>query len=435
MTEELLNALAKLKGLRVPGRSSSFAFKGKTEQDIFRKVGEQLNVGAVLEGSVRKAGNQLRITARLINVSDGDHLWSETYDRDMTNIFAIQSDIAARVAESLKVQLLRAVAQPKKPTENIEAYKLYLQGRRLWNRRTGESLTQAINYFNQAIALDPAYALAYSALADCYTILEDYSGLPARETVPKARAAATRALELDNTLAEPHAALGLSRAFFDWDWVGAEAELRRAIELNPTYATSFHWLAIVLESQGRFNEALAQELRAREMDPLSPVINVTVGEFLFGSGQEDAAIELLQKQIAFDPGFVPAHYELGKIYLVQGKIPEAILELETAHGLYKKDPFEWSLRGFAYARAGRKEDAERILGQLLELQRQGQSVSVPIATIQHALGNDSQALDFLENAAEERSISLSDLFVSPLWEILRPHPRAKAILRRMNLVK
>ena len=192
ITEELLNALSRVDGLRVPGRSSSFAFKGKAEEDLFRKIGEQLHVGAVLEGSVRKAGNQLRISTRLIKVADGFPLWSEEYDRDMTNIFAIQSDIADRVAEALRVRLLSRGTQSRKPTENIEAYKIYLQGRTLWNRRNGESLIKAIDYFNQAIGLDSAYALAYAGLADCYAILDDYSSVPAGETVPKARAAPSK---------------------------------------------------------------------------------------------------------------------------------------------------------------------------------------------------------------------------------------------------
>jgi tetratricopeptide (TPR) repeat protein len=259
--------------------------------------------------------------------------------------------------------------------------------------------------------------------------------LPAHETRPKARAAATRALELDGTLGEPHAALGMTKAFFDWNWADGEAELRRAIQLNQNYATAFHWLAILLQAQGRFHEALARARRGRELDPLSPIINVTVGQLLFESGQEEAGIQLLQEQIALDPGFVVAHYELGKYYLLQGKIPHAILEIEKAHSLYQDDAYEWALRACAYLRAGRRQEAQQILDQLLEYQRRGHTVSLLIASVHRDLGNDAQALDFLEQAAEERSTSLCELYASPFWKDLQPHPRAQAILRRMNLVK
>ena len=327
MTEELLNALARIKGLHVPGRSSSFAFKGKSEDNIYRKVGEQLHVGAVLEGSVRKAGEKLRITARVVKVADGDQLWSETYDRDMTNIFAIQSDIAARVAEALKVQLFGPAAARKNPTENLEAYKLYLQGRQLWNRRTGVAITTAIHCFNQAIASDPTFALAYSGLADAYVTLSDYSGIPQREAAPKARAAALQAIQLDESLGEPHAALGLTKAYLDWDWLGGEAEIRRALELNPNYATGHHWLGATLQSQGKFSEGLAELRRAEEIDPLSPVIQETIAELLFQTGQAQLAIDHLKKQITLDPGFAVAHYNLGLLYLQLGRFSEAIPKL------------------------------------------------------------------------------------------------------------
>jgi TolB-like protein/Tfp pilus assembly protein PilF len=435
MTEELLNALSRVEGLRVPGRSSSFAFKGKTEEDLFRKVGEQLHVGAVLEGSVRKAANQLRITTRLIKVADGFPLWSEEYDRDMTNIFAIQSDIAGRVAEALKVRLLSAGTQPRKPTENIEAYKLYLQGRQLWNRRTSRAITQAINCFNQAIAADPAYALAYSGLADCYAILSDYSGAPLREVAPKTRAAALKAIQLDETLGEPHAALGITKANLDWDWPGAEAEFRRAIELNPNYATTHHWFGNVLGSQEKFKEALAEYQRAQELDPLSDIINAMVARGLFATGREELAIQMLQRQMALHSDFEPFHNALGEFYLVKGKLPEAIHELETALQIDKENPAEWGLRGFAYAHAGRVIDAQSLLSELASMRRQGQNVTVEMSWIQHGLGNDSQALDSLEQASEDRAIQLPEPLTSPLWKDLRPNPRAQAILRQMHLIQ
>ena len=436
MTEELLNVLAKIKGLRVPGRSSSFSFKGRNEQDIFRKVGEQLHVQAVLEGSVRKAGNQLRITAQLINVADGFQLWSDTYDRDMTNIFVIQSDIAARVAEALKVQLLGAVAPLKKPTENIEAYKLYLQGRQLWNRRTIESVQQAVVYFNQAIGKDPGYALAYAGLADCYAVLPNYAGLPQREAVPKARAAALKALELDSSLAEPHAALAFFKASFDWDWPGAEAGFRQAIALNPNYATAHHWMAVgVFAPLRRFDEALAELQTAQELDPLSPIINNDVGEFLSLVGKPDLGIKVLQKQIAIDPSFLVSRAILASVYYGAGKLPEAVTELETMHRLDGGGAYRLDYLGFIYARASLTNEARAMLGQLQELQRRGLDYRVGIAQVQHGLGDDEGALASLELAFEEKAASLFTVNFRAWWKDLRPHPRAQAILKRMNLVK
>ena len=432
MTEELLNALAKLKGLRVPGRSSSFAFKGKTEQDIFRKVGEQLNVRTVLEGSVRKAGTQLRITAQLINVADGFHLWSETYDRDMTNIFAIQSDIAARVAEALKVQLLDTTAQPTKPTENLEAYKLYLRGRQLWNRRESVAMKEAIELFNQAIAADPTYALAYAGLADCYVVASSYTDLPPSETGSRARAATLKAIELDDTLGEPHAALGMIKADHDCDWAGAEAEFRRAIELNPNYATAHHWLGIVYEVMGRCDEAVAELRRAQELDPLSSVIGGRVGLALCTCGKLDLGIEVLQKHLALEPKWWLSHQSLAQCYFQQGKLSAAIEELETAKRISGSPS---PALGFLYARAGRTNEAREVMQQLRELPGTGVDEDRGMALIEHGLGNDDKALELLEKAAENRGDPPWGLAVSPYWRDLRPHPRVQAILRKMNLVK
>jgi len=429
MTEEVLNVLAKVKGLKVPARTSCFVFKGKT--DDIRKIGEQLGVATVLEGSVRKAGDQLRITAQLINVADGFHLWSVTYDRDMTNIFTIQSDIASRVADALKVQLLGAVTEP---TRNIEAYKLYLQGRYLWNRRTSEAIKQAIEHFNQAIAKDPGYALAYAGLADCYVVLAEYASLPTRETLPKARAAALKALELDSSLAEPRAALAAIKGDH-WDWMGSEEEYRKAIALNPNYATAHHWLALLLRGMRRYDDALAEIKLAQELDPLSPVINLNVGDMLFYTGRTDLGIEVLKEQITLDPSFAGAHDTLGSHYFMQGRLPEAIAEFETGRRLAGQGSYGLNGLGCAYARAGRTNEAQKILDQMLELQGQGLDLRVGIAGVQHELGDDEGALGALEKALAEHAYGLDALNWGLSWKDLRPHPRAQAILKQMNLVK
>lgn len=435
ISEEIITALSKIKGLKVPARTSCFAFKGKNE-DI-QKIGQQLRVRTVLEGSISKVGSQLRVTAKLINIADGFHLWSQTYDRDMQDLLAIRSDIATHVAEELKGQLLGVDKQylASKGTDNPEAHRLYLQGRYLWNRRTGEDLKQAVEYFNQAIGKDAGYARAYAGLADCYVVLPNYAGLAQSDTMPRARAAALQAMELDNNLVEPHAALASCKAYFDWDWPGAEAEFRRAIGLNPNYATAHHWYANLLEVLGRFDEMVIEIKRARAIDPLSPIINAVMGGMLSVAGKEDLAIENLRKQIALDPSFVPAHNSLGVVYLRKGKFADGIAELETAHRLDGGRTFALGTLGFAYARSGRAAEARKALEQLVEFQRQGYDTRLDTALVQHGLGEDESALATLEKAIEEKVGGLEYLNADPFWKALRSHPRAQAILKRMNLVK
>jgi len=319
ISDEIITALSKIRGLKVPARTSCFAFRGKNV-DV-QEVGRRLHVRTVLEGSISVVGNRLRVTAQLIDIADGFHIWSETYDRAIDDLLAIRIDVAARVAEALKGQLLGEDRQQlaKRATENPAAYRLYLQGRYLWNRRTGENLKQAVDHFNQAIGQDPACALAYAGLADCYVVLSQYAGIPAREAFPKARAAALKALELDSSLGEPRATLGFVRAFFEWDWTGGEAEFKRAIELAPNYATAHHWFARTLDALRRHEEALAEATRAREIDPLSPVINANLGLELYLSGKADLAAEAFRDQIALDPSFLVAHHGLGLVYLGEGK--------------------------------------------------------------------------------------------------------------------
>jgi serine/threonine-protein kinase len=435
LTEELLGTLARVKGLRVPGRSSSFAFKGRREEGLHRRVGEQLRVAAVLEGSVRKAGDRLRVTAQLTSVADGFSLWSETYERDMTNIFAIQGDIAARVAAALRVELLGEAAAAKPPTENLEAYTLYLQGRQLWNRRTGEAITQAIGQFERALALDPAFALAHAGLADCYVILGDYAGLPFAQMVPKVRTAARRALELNPALVEPRVALAQLQAYYDWDWAGAEAEFRRVIELNPNYATAHHWLGNLLNTLKRYPEALAHFRLGIQADPLSPVLQGNEAQALFSNGNEAAAMAMLERLISLHPDFPSYRSTLGELRLRQGRYAAAVAALEEAHRLDPNRTVEEGWRALALVRAGRLDDARHALTRLMGLQERGHDFTVSIALIHHALGEDEEALRWLEQGAERRTGWLEELYRSPHWDTLRPHPRVQAILRKMNLVR
>ncbi|MEE8550854.1 MAG: protein kinase, partial [Gemmatimonadota bacterium] len=346
ITEEIINALTQLDDLHVAARSSSFLFRDKGT-DI-AEVGARLKVATVLEGSVRKSGNRVRITAQLINVADGYHLWSERYDREMDDVFAIQDEIASTIADRLKVTLSGETDEPlvKPPTANLEAYQLYLKGRYLWNKRTQQGLEDAIDYFRRAIVRDGGYALAYAGLADVYLLMGSYRQLPGRDAHAKANEAADKALALDDTVAEAHA----SRAQVlreERDWRGAETEYRRAIELNPNYATAHQWYATLLAGFGRNEEAIREIRRAEELHPLSHAIGVTVATVLFLARDYDATIEQLEKTLALEPTFFSAHAWLGIVYAGKGMYDEAIRSVEQAVELSPKNLNV--LQGAAYA--------------------------------------------------------------------------------------
>ena len=324
-TEEIINALANVAGVRVVSRTSAFAFKGKSLS--IRKIAEELAVGSVLEGSVRREGSQLRVVAQLINAADGYHLWSKTYDRELHNVFAVEDELARSIAVALRPQLLKG-ASPlvQQPTSSMDAHDLYLKGRHHWNKRTGEDLRKAIALFQQALELDQAYALAHAGLADSYLLLSEYSEAPPAEVIPKAKAHAFKAMELDGTLAEPHATLGLISAN-DYEWRTAEREYKRAIELRSGYATAHHWYALLLGSQARFPEARAEAEQALQLDPASRVINNMVGVVLLQSRDYPGAIDAFRKTLDLDEGFASAHELLACAYLGAGRQAEALAEL------------------------------------------------------------------------------------------------------------
>lgn len=435
MSEEIITALSKIRGLKVPARTSCFVFKGRNE-DI-GSIGRQLHVDAVLEGSVCRAGNKLRVTAQLITIADGNHIWAEKFDRPLDNLLEIRSDVATQVADSLKGHLLgeekRQLA--KHGTENPEANRLYLKGRYQWSRRTKESVNKAAQYFNLAIAEDPDYALAYAGLADCYSLSPRF-GVPISDCYPKARAAAAKALELDSSLAAPHANLADAKWDFpDWDVAGAEAEYCRAIDLDPNCAPAHGWYSTLLIAMGRQEEALAENNRALELDPLSPIVNAGHARFLAWLGRSNEAVALLRRQIAMDPSFAVAHENLGIAYECQGLYREAVDQLETAYRLDTGRPSILALLGYGYGRAGRKEDARRILGKLIDLQNHGTDARIAIASVQHGLGEDAQALDTLDKAYDEHASFLGWIHLGPVFADLRGHPRFQAILRRIHLVK
>jgi adenylate cyclase len=431
MTEELLNVLAKVKGLRVPGRSSSFAFKGKNEEGIFHKVGEQLHVNTVLEGSVRKAGEKLRITAQLINVADGFHLWSETYDGDMKDILAVQSDVAKRVVQALQIQLgideARALA--KKPTENAEAHRLYLLGRYHFAKFTRAGWTNAIHYYEQALQVDPNFALAYCGLADTY----GWAGgqiMPGREAWAKEMELAQKALALDPNLAEAHLAMGTA-LFSMLGPHASEKELDRAVELNPNLALAYDQYGWTFAEMGRFDEAIAAERKALELDPLNTFLNTDLAFFLQWARRYEDAITQIRKTLELDPNNGFAHSVLGWCLIWKGSKAEARAEFQTATTL---DDLPWYVGslGYACAVSGDRAKAEQVLRELEELAKQRYVSPANRATVYLGLGENEKALDWLEKAYEDRDPIFWWIKGDQLYDSVRNEPRFKALLKKLG---
>jgi TolB-like protein/Tfp pilus assembly protein PilF len=435
IAEEIINALAKVENLHIVARSSSFHFKGKG-RDISRIAGD-LGVNSVLDGSVRKSGDRLRIGTHLIDACDGFHIWSETYDRDGKDVFAVQDEIALAVVDALRVNLLgkEQAEVTKRHTADPDAYYLYLRGLWFINRRTREDFKKAIHYFEQAVAKDSRYALAYSGLADSYSMLPQYSTTRPRDVFPKARDAAARALEIDDVLAEAHASLGLIKVFYDWDWPGAEREYRRAIELGPRNAVAHHWYGFLLMSNGRFDEAKEQMEIARELDPLSLVINRNIGQVLYYARDYDAAMTALMRTLELDPNYSFASFCLGKAYLQNGMYGKALVEFERHRTMVSG----WSPEGDAYvgiahASMGDRKQAARILENMERQAEHEFAGPSPLAWLCLALDREEKALDLLEEAVDERDHEIVVLGVEPIYDRIRSDPRFTALLSRMGLV-
>src|SRR5437016_4567325 len=395
MTEELINALAKVPGLRVPGRTSCFAFKGKTEPDIFRKVGDQLHVNTVLEGSVRKAGEKLRITAQLINVADGFHLWSEDYDGDFKDIFAFQSNVAKRVVEALQVQLGTEAARAlsKKPTDNPEAYRLYLLGRYHFGKYSEAGWTSSIRYYEQALKLDPNYALAYCGLADTYAYMGGVV-MPSKEAVAKEKEFAQKALELDPELPEAHLSLACAVAGA-FDWRNAQVEFDRAIELNPNLAWAYEIYAWFLGGLGRLDEAIAKDKKAIELDPLNSFFQSALAYFLYHARRYDDAIVQIKKTLELDPASTLGRHFLGCCLLWKGDTEGAIGEFQRSK-IVVTGAWYQGLLGYAYAISGDRPKAGQVLGELEELAKHQYVNSSAFAAIYLGLSEKEKALDSLD---------------------------------------
>jgi TolB-like protein/Tfp pilus assembly protein PilF len=433
MAEEIINALTKVEGLRVVARTSTFGFKGQNVD--LRQVGRRLNVGAILEGSVRKMANRLRVSAELIDVSNGYQLWTERFDRDLEDVFAVQDEISQAIVDTLRVKL---VDEPeaglvRRHTENLEAYALYLKGRFFWNKRTEESLQRGVELFEQAIEKDLDYALAYAGLADSYIILGYYGALPPQRTFPLAKSAAERALMLDDTLAEASTSLAFATLLYDWDWSAAESGFRRALALNPDYATARHWYAEFLAFRGRIDEALEESRRALANDPLSPILNVLVGWTQYYARRYEESTETLGQTLELDPDMVPALLWLGLACAGRSMYEEAIDSLERAVELSDRSPLPLALLAQTLAAAGRPPEAEKLLG---ELGRISEKVYVPpyhIAAILAAGGESAKAIRSLERAVERRDMWCLFMAVDPVWDGIRENPRFTELSHRIGL--
>jgi serine/threonine-protein kinase len=425
ISEELINALTKVPGLRVAARTSAFAFKGKLE-DI-RTIGNQLNVGAVVEGSVRKAGERVRVTAQLVRVSDGFHIWSETYDRKLDDVFAIQDEIARATVAALEVRLASGAPLVKRPTRNLRAYELYLTGRHFWNQRTEGGLRKAIQYFEETLEADQDYALAYSGLADCYLGLWYYQYETQDESLSKAEAAAVRALAIDESSAEAHASLGWIR-HHQWRWDEAEKEYTRALELNPGYATVHHWYAWFLAQLGPKREALEFMERALELDPLSAVINRAAGWYYLFTGNRDAAIERARKTLELNPGDPQGQALLTRAQLAQGKEPEVF---ELFQGQAARRDTQAELRA-AYNASGPRAVYKRAL-EMRIAQTGKRCTDFPYWASGYfgAVGEPDRMFECFEEALDQRRpmYPLTD----PFYAAYHSDPRFIAILKQMGL--
>ncbi len=433
LTEEMITQLGNLDPdhLGVIARTSVMHYKNN--QEPLDQIGRELQVQYVLEGSVRRESDRVRITTRLINIKDQSRVWLREYDRELTHLLSLQSEIAKEVADDIHLTLgdhtrIELVSQPFS-TKSPVAYDLYLRGQYYWNKRW---LKQAIEYFQQATAEDPHFARAYAGLADCYALMGGYSGRPQNEFMPQARTTALRALELDGNLAEAHTALALIVQNYDYDWQTAEKEYRRAIELNPNYATAHHWYAEHLAWRGRFDEALRESERARQLDPLSLIIAVDNGAILYFSRQYDQAIQKLRAVKEMEPDFPRIHIVVFA-YIERGMYAEALADTKNWREA-DSSPWFWSTLAYTYGRAGQQPEAQRALDKLLELNRRQQIDPSALIQVYIGMGNKDKAFNLLENAYSHHS-SLTTLKVDPIYDPLRSDPRFQDLLRRVGLAE
>ncbi|HLK51702.1 MAG TPA: protein kinase [Bryobacteraceae bacterium] len=434
IAESIINNLSQLPKLSVRSFSSVVHYKNK---DISpQTAGRELSVRAVLTGRLVRRGDEFAISAELVDVNGDRQIWGSQYTRKVADLLAIQQQISQEISEKLRLQLTGAEMQRvnRHTTDDTVAYQLYLQGRYQWNKRTLDGLQQSIDFFNQAIEKDQRYALAYAGLADAYALLADFNVLPTREVTPKLQAAAAKALELDSSLAEAHTSLAWA-SFHVWDWAGAEKEFKRALELNPGYATAHLWYGEYLDALGRFDEAQPEISRAMEQNPLSPETNLALARRFYYARQPAPAIEQAQKVLTMDSNFVPAHEVLGRAYALRGSYTEALGEFRKALELSEGDTNELAAVGYAQAIGHQEAEARKTLNALLMRSRDTYVQPAWIAVIEIGLGDKNQAFEWLEKAYNDRSAWLVNLKVDPLFDPIRTDPRYNDLLRRVGLAQ
>jgi len=430
MTDELITELARFGTFRVISHTSVERYKD-TKRPL-PEIAHELGVDAIVEGTVMRSGDRVRITSQLIEARSDRHLWAESYDRDLSNMLALQNEVARDIATEIQIKVQERSPQVSVHSINPEAHEAYLKGRYFWNKRTGDGVRKGIEYFDQATRLDPNYAAAYAGLAESYVVLNGHRFLPPTQAFPKVRVAALKALELDEGLAEAHASLGALKWEYDWDPSGAEKEFRRAIELNPSYATAHQWYAEELAIIGRGDEALAEIQRAKQLDPLSLPISLVAGWIPYVLRDYDGAIEQYQKTLDMDSNFAVAHVYLARAYAQKGNLTQSILEGQTATK-QSGHPFHMAWLGYAYARAGNRSEALHILRDLESISQREYVAAHDVAAVYAGLGEQSKAIAWLNKAYDERSYTVLLLGVEAEFDPLHANPRFQDLVRRVGV--
>ena len=432
ISESLINSLSQLPNLTVRSRNTVFRYKMQTVDP--QRIGRELGVRAILTGRLAQAGDQLLISVSLEDVQNSRQIWGEQYNRKLSNLVSVQEEIAADIYGRLRPRLAGEEKRwlSKRPTENAEAYQLYLQGLFYWNKWTEADFKKAANYFNQAVSKDPRYALSYAGLADTYSLLGDAGYLSPSEAWPKAKAAAMQALELDDSLAEAHTSLGLVKERYDWDWPGAEKEFKQAIDLNPNSATAHQWYGEYLANMGRFEDGMHETKRALELDPLSLIINTTLGRQLYFARRNDQAVEQLRKVLDIDPKFNFARQLLEEVYAQMGKHKEAVAEREKVLSLSGSPELAASIEE-DFSKSGYRGVLQSWLDGLTEISKHGYVSSFNIAETYLRMGEKDKAFNWLEKAYEERDSDLVSAGVEPIFDSVRSDPRYRDLLRRLKL--
>jgi len=429
MTDELITDLAQLGGLRVISRTSVMRYKGTGKP--LPEIAKELGVDAIVEGTMERAGNRVRVRAQLIRASDDRHLWAESFERDLPDVLRLESEVASSIARQVQMKLL-SEHPPANRKINPAVYEAYLKGRYAWNKRSEAALQEGIQFFKQAIALEPMYAEAFSGLADSYTTLGYFSYLPPREAFPLAQAAAEKALSLDDSLAEPHTSFAYVCFYYDWNWPAAEAEFKKAIALNSNYATAHEWYSIYLTAMLRLDEAKAEIDRALQLDPLSLIINTDVGFQLFYARNYDDSIRQLKKTLQMGPKFPLAHLWLGRAYQQKGMFEESMAEYQATDSALPNWVVTLAGVGNLQGLAKKNADAHLVLARLDAMSKSRYVTPYGVALVYVGMGNKEEAFHWLDKAFDDRAHWLAWIRLDPRWDSLRSDPRYADLLRRVG---